>query len=223
MSHNFLIIMPEITKGMKSIGSKALLKINSKQTILEHQIRSIKRLNNKNKIFLATGFQHSKIQKIAHNYKNVFTIFEPDYGKYNDTKHIINFTEYVGNYEDLFIINSGILFRNNCFKGVKKNTSKIFLLDKYKDNFMIGCNSPNNTDYLFYDLPNKWSECIFLTKDIIQQIVMANKQQNIHNYFLFETINQMSELQQIQPVIISHRDIMKVSTTSDLIKAKRFV
>lgn len=223
MSHNFLIIMPEITKGMKSIGSKALLKINNKQTILEYQIRSIKRLNNKNKIFLATGFQHSKIQKIANGYKNVFAIFEPDYTKYNETKHIINFTEYVDHYDDLFIINSGILFRNNCFKGVKKNTSKIFLLDKCKDNFIIGCNNPNNTNYLFYDLPNRWSECIFMTKDIIQQIVTVNKQQKIHNHFLFETINQISEIQQIQPVIISHRDIMKVSTTSDLIKAKRFV
>ena len=57
MSSNYLILMPEITKGMKSVGSKALLRLNSTLTVLEYQIKSIKSLNRRNKIFLSTGFQ----------------------------------------------------------------------------------------------------------------------------------------------------------------------
>ena len=151
MSNNYLIIIPEITKGMKSIGSKALLKLNNKYTILEHQILSIKKLNSKNKIFLATGFQHNKIQKIVQKYKNVFTIFEKNYTEYSETKHILNFIKYVGSYEDVFVLNNGILFKNECFKNIKKNHSKIFLLDKHKDHFDIGCNSTSDSTFLFYD------------------------------------------------------------------------
>ena len=69
MSSNYLILMPEITKGMKSVGSKALLRLNSTLTVLEYQIKSIKSLNRRNKIFLSTGFQNNKILKAIDGYK----------------------------------------------------------------------------------------------------------------------------------------------------------
>ena len=60
MSNDYLIIIPEITKGMKSIGSKALLPLNTKNTILDYQIKSIKLMNRQSKIYLSTGFQNNK-------------------------------------------------------------------------------------------------------------------------------------------------------------------
>ena len=117
--------MPEITKGMKSIGSKALLKLNSKLTILEYQIKSIKSINRRNKIFLATGFQNNKIVKLIQNYKNVYIIYEKNYLKYNETKHLINYMKHLNSFEDVFIINNGVLFRNDCFKSIKKIMIKI--------------------------------------------------------------------------------------------------
>jgi len=215
--------MPEITKGMKSIGSKALLKINNKYTILEHQISIIKKLNNKNKIFLATGFQHNKIQKIIQKYRNVFAIFEQQYAECNEAKHVLNFIKYLGSYEDVFIINNGIIFKNDCFKNIKKNTSKIFLLDKYKDHFDIGCSDPEDIKYLFYDLPNRWSECIFLKKHTLENIAKISIKQNIDHYFLFEMINMIHDDDDIKPLIVSHKNIMKINTLYDLTKAKRFI
>lgn len=222
MSNNYLILMPEITKGMKSIGSKALLKLNTKLTILEYQIKSIKSINRRNKVFLATGFQNNKIVKLVQNYKNVHIVYEKDYLKYNDTQHIINYIKHIKAFEDVFIINNGVLFRNDCFKSIKKNESKIFLLDKPKDNFNIGC---SNSDYvyLFYDLPTKWSECVFLKKEALQQIFTLHQNKNIGHYFLFETLNHISETNRIKPVTTSYRNIMKLNSMSDLAKAKRFI
>ena len=222
MSNNYLILMPEITKGMKSIGSKALLKLNSKLTILEYQIKSIKSINRRNKIFLATGFQNNKIVKLIQNYKNVYIIYEKNYLKYNDTKHLINYMKHLNSFEDVFIINNGILFRNDCFKSIKKNESKIFLLDNSKDNFNIGC-SNHDYVYLFYDLPKKWSECVFLKKEALQEIFQLNTNKNIGHYFLFETLNCISETVNINPINTSHRNIMKLNSLSDLPKAKRFI
>ena len=44
MNLNAIIIIPEITKGMKSIGSKSLLKIKN-VSVLEYQIKQIKAIN----------------------------------------------------------------------------------------------------------------------------------------------------------------------------------
>jgi len=222
MSSNYLILMPEITKGMKSVGSKALLRLNANLTILDYQIKSIKSLNRRNKIFLSTGFQNNKILKAIDGYKNVTTIYEKDYMNYNDSKHLINYIKHTKTLEDVFVVNNGVLFRKDCFKSIKKNESKIFLLDKPKDNFNIGC-STDECVYLFYDLPKKWSECIFLKKDALEKIYTFNQQKSIEHYFLFETINYINELIPIKPIITSHRNIMKLNSISDLPKAKRFI
>lgn len=224
MSNDYLIIMPEITKGMKSIGSKALLPINTKNTILDYQIKSIKLINRQNKIYLSTGFQNNKVKKVADRYKNITSIYEPDYENCNEAKHIINYIKYnIDNLTDLFIVKNGILFKNKCFgNSRKKKYSKIFLLDKDKDNFNIGCHSMESK-YLFYELHHKWCECIFLIKSDLYKILEMNEQKPINNYFLFEIINFLQESSEIENHIVSYRNIMKVNTTNDLKKAKRFV
>ena len=214
--------MPEITKGMKSVGSKALLKLNANLTILDYQIKSIKSLNRRNKIFLSTGFQNNKILKTIDGYKNVTAIYEKDYMNYNDSKHLINYIKHMKAFEDVFVLNNGVLFRKDCFRSIKKNESKIFLLDKPKDNFNIGC-STDECVYLFYDLPKKWSECIFLKKEALEKIYTFNQEKSIEHYFLFETINYINEFISIKPIVTSHRNIMKLNSVSDLSKAKRFI
>ena len=222
MSSNYLIIIPEITKGMKSIGSKSLLKINSQLTILDYQIKSIKKINRRNKIFLSTGFQHNKINKTIERYRNVTTIYEKNFSAYNETKHIINYIKHVNRFDDLFIVNSGIIFRNDCFKNIKKNESKIFFLDKTKDNFNIGCGD-KDTDYLFYDFPILWSECIFLKDNDLEKIFQLNQKNNLDHYFLFETINKIYSHINIQKITIPSKDIMKINGISDIPKARRFI
>jgi len=224
MSNDYLIIMPEITKGMKSIGSKALLPINSKNTILDYQIKSIKIMNRQNKIYLSTGFQHNKVKKVADKYKNVHSIYESEYENCNESKHIINYIKNnIDSLNNLFIIKNGVLFKNRCFSSIrKKDKSKIFLLDRDKDNFSIGCHN-KDSKYLFYELQQKWCECAFLVKSDLQKILTMNEQKQINNYFLFEIINFLQESSDIEHHTISYRNIMKVNSTNDIKKAKRFV
>jgi choline kinase len=222
MSNKYLIIIPEITKGMKSIGSKALLKINATTTILDHQIKLIKSINRRNKIYLSTGFQHNKILKVAKKYTNVHTIYDENYEKYNDGKHIINFIEYIDSPDDVFIINNGLLFKKDCFEKPKPGISKIYLLDRIKDNFTIGCET-KESKYLFYELANRWSECSFISANILIQIKNRNAEQCINNYFMFEILNFISDNNHIEYDTISYKKIMKVNGVSDLNKAKRFI
>lgn len=224
MSNDYLIIMPEITKGMKSIGSKALLPINSKNTILDYQIKSIKIMNRQNKIYLSTGFQHNKVKKVADKYKNVHSIYEPNYENCNESKHIINYIKHnIDNLNNLFIIKNGVLFKNRCFGSIrKKDKSKIFFLDRDKDNFNIGCHT-RDSKYLFYELQQKWCECAFLVKSDLQKILAMNEQKLIDNYFLFEIINFLQESSDIEHHTIPYRNIIKVNSANDIKKAKRFV
>lgn len=75
--------MPEITKGMKSIGPKSLIKINAQYTVLDTQIRVIKSINRRNRIFICTGFQHNRVLKSIEGYHNVTTINDKNYNEYN--------------------------------------------------------------------------------------------------------------------------------------------
>lgn len=224
MSNDYLIIIPEITKGMKSIGSKALLPLNTKNTILDYQIKSIKLMNRQSKIYLSTGFQNNKVKKVSDKYKNINSIYEANYENCNESKHIINYIKKnIDNLNNLFIIKNGVLFKNRCFgSNRKKNKSKIFFLDKDKDNFNIGCHD-ENSKYLFYELQHKWCECVFLVKSDLQKIFEMNQQKPINNYFLFEIINFLQETSEMEHHTVSYRNIMKVNSANDLKKAKRFV
>ena len=215
--------MPETTKGMKSIGPKALLSLNSKYTVLDKQILAIKSINRRNKIFISTGFQHSKVLKIANKYRNVQIINEKNYEKYNQCKHIINYIEHISELEDVFIINNGILFKDNCFDRLTKNNpSTIYIIDKNKEDFELGCQS-QDSQYLFYGLPRKWTECIFLNKSLMQKILEMHKSQDISNYFLFEIINMIYDNHEINESIVSYKNIMKINNCEDIRRAKRFL
>ena len=51
-----LIIASEVTKGMKSIGSKSLLKIKNSVLVIEHQIIELQKQHKHIDITVATGF-----------------------------------------------------------------------------------------------------------------------------------------------------------------------
>lgn len=219
-----LIIVPEITKGMKSIGSKALLKIKDSLSILEYQIQQLKKTHKKNNIHIITGFESEKIKKTLIKYK-VNIIYNEEYLFTNQSKSLELF---INNYnsDNLLIISSGILFRNNPFDLTSLESSKIFLIDKPKNNFNIGCcnNESSSVNYLFYDLPVAWSECTLLNRDAIIAVKHLYQTQNISQMYLFEIINNL--ISNNIPFIknyIPKKDIMKINTQKDLNKAKLFV
>jgi CTP:phosphocholine cytidylyltransferase-like protein len=219
-----VIIVPEITKGMKSIGSKALLKIKDSLSILEYQIQQLKKTYKKSHIHVIAGFEVEKIKKTLVKY-NVNIIYNDAYLSTNQSKCLELFLKQ-HNSHSLLIVSNGILFKNDPFDITTDDSSKVFLIDKPKINFNIGCceDSGGDLNYLFYDLPVAWSECVYLNSQAIEKLKYISKEQNISQMYLFETINHLvSNNILFTKQYISKKDIMKINTTKDLGRAKLFI
>ena len=162
--NNAIILVPEITKGMKSIGSKALLEISNNTTILEYQIQYLKKFYYPINIYICTGFEHDKIIKTTEKYKNVFYSFNSDYEADNQvgslTKCILEHN--IANHT--LVLSNGLIPIDRI--SIHKNQCSIQLTDKItKIPFQIGSTNENNLSYLFYGLPFKWTEFIHHNKD----------------------------------------------------------
>jgi CTP:phosphocholine cytidylyltransferase-like protein len=215
-----LIIASEVTKGMKSIGSKSLLRIKNSVLVIEHQIQELKKQHKNIDITVATGFESEKMLKILDEH-NVKFLHNPKYQTTNQTKSII---DYIGSHipNKLLIISSGILFKNRF--SMSGHDSCMFMLDKPKADFTIGCDMKDDSIYLFYDLPQKWSECSMLNSKDLNVLKKISKDKNLDQLYLFEVMNLLSDNgSKINKINISKQQIMKITNIKDLSKARSFV
>jgi hypothetical protein len=220
---DILLLVPEITKGMKSLGSKALLTIKNSTVVLDYQIQQLKKIDSNCNIFIGAGFECDKIRKTIAKYSRVQIIENNDYMNTNQARLIKLFVDNHSSCNDLLIVSNGVLFKNSSIKYSSK--SKIFLIDKPKANFNIGCNESDSVNYLFYDLPTAWSECVLLDNIAVQNMKNICDSQNIDQLFLFELINILIEKYNIvfDKNFISKKNIMKINTAKDISKAKLFI
>lgn len=222
---NVLVLIPEITKGMKSIGSKSLLKIKNSKSVIEHQIELLLSMKHKFSINIATGFDNDKINKTIDKYKNINIIHNDQYENTNYGKCIKLFIQQNPNIDNLFVIGSGVLFKENIFSQTSfGDLSRIFILDKPANNFNIGCNVNNNIEYLFYDLPEPWAECVYLNLSGIGGLKTLIEQKNIDQMYIFEIINDLLLLNiDFQKEYFSRSKFFKISSTKDINRAKSFI
>jgi len=222
---NVILLIPEITKGMKSIGSKSLLPINKNETIIDYQIKYIKKFYKHAHIYVLTGFENEKIEKKVNQYANTTSLYNQ---KYEDTNHVESLLKYILEYgpKNCLIINNGVLLKEKL--EIKENKSTIFTLSKNKDGFFVGANfehdSQQNISYLFYGLSNQWIECVFLNTSAIDRIISFASKQKLSNLFLFELLNLILESGiEIQNSVISNKkNILKINTYDDIKKTKGF-
>lgn len=220
-----LIIISEITKGMKSVGSKALLQIDD-LSIIEHQINHIRSIHKNIKINIVTGFDHDRINKLlSKKYKHINILYNDRYQETNQAGSLLLFLEQHTEIEKLLIINSGILLKNSSIAyDTLSGNSKIYLLDKPKNNFNIGCDTKGPLEYLFYDLPALWSECIFLNNESIVSLKNIINTTSINQMYLFEIVNKLI-LQNIvfDKIYIKKNNILKINGIKDLPKIRNFI
>lgn len=215
-----LIIATEVTKGMKSIGSKSLLKLKNSFLVIEHQIKELQNYYPDTSITVATGFEADKMSKALVDYKVNF-LYNDTYQITNQAKSIVDFIN-IYNPDKLLIISSGILFKQRFC--LTSKDSSIFLLDKPKADFTIGCGDLAEYVYLFYDLPNKWTECALINKQDIETIKNVSTTKNLDQMYLFEIINLLIDSgSAIKKISIPKKYIMKISNIKDLSKARSFV
>jgi hypothetical protein len=222
-----LIIAPEITKGMKSIGSKALLQIKKQKCVLDYQIEAIKNIDKNINITIATGFESDKIIELLYrSYKNEINyIYDPNFRTTNQAESINIFLNKFPETQNLFIVLNGVVFKNRSItKTMLDGESKAFILSKQKENFSLGCTNGDNIEYIFYDLPNTWSECVYLNRNAIVWTKEYLSSKAVNQMYLFEILNEIIA----HKIIIEHRNIdkkniMKINGPKDINKAKLFI
>lgn len=220
---NIVLLIPEITRGMKSIGSKSLLNINMDLTILDYQILYIKKYYKNTPIKIITGLDHEKVEKKAKKYNNIDFHYIKNYEASNQAQSVI---EYIKTFKprNFLLINNGVLLKEKL--NVQKDTkSYLYLLPKKRDGFNIGSSDENNIKYLFYDLEYKWSECVFFDESTVNKMLVMSKIKKFDNLFLFELINILiDENTTIESVLLDNqKNIYKINNLEDIKKAKKFI
>lgn len=186
--NNAIILISDITKGMKSIGSKALLELDNKTTIIEYQIQYLKKFYYPINIYLCTGFDHDKIVKITNKYKNIFYCYNENYENDNQASSLMECIQKFGITDNVMVLTNGLIPIHKI--NINKKESSIEITDKNtKIPFEVGCLSSSILNYLFYGLPFKWTEFLFLNKEGIEKIIEISKTKQYKKMFLFEMIN----------------------------------
>ena len=222
------MIIPEITKGMKSFGPKALITIRGK-TLIEHQISILRSVYKNNHIYLLTGFESDRIKKTILTSKIIspknISIFEnKQYDTSGQMTSVVSYIRQKENNNGAIFINNGIITKFNFAKNFNKSNNSIFLIKGKKNNFNIGCADQNSIEYLFYDLPVLWSECIYLnneTMSIVKDMLLPHE---LKTLFFFELVNKLLERSvSFDKVMIPKTQITKINHIKDINKAKIFI
>jgi NDP-sugar pyrophosphorylase family protein len=219
---DILLICPEITKGMKSIGSKCLLQLKKNMTLVEYQIIQLQKIKS-SRITINIGFDSEKIISILQKYKKInYTINS----NYNNTNHGTNLISYIKKYspKNLLVFSSGVLIKNDIIdKKFLTDKNKIFVLNKTKQNFNLGCCNTENIEYIFYDMPEPWSEIVFLNTEAIELLLSYNEDY-FNQMYLFEIINFLLKHNiEFDKIYLNKTDLMKIENIKDLQTAKLFI
>jgi hypothetical protein len=225
---DIVFIMPEITKGMKSFGPKALVSVKG-ATILEHQINNIRQVFKNNNIYLLTGFESEKVKKIlqqtkSFNKKNIIVLNDPDYMINSQVASIKQYLNNKTNNNGTLFINNGIIPKYD-FSKIDYNKNYIFLINGNKANFNIGSSSAQNIEYLFYDLPFLWSECLFLNPSSLDLLNNTISHTDTKTLFFFEIINRLLENNKInfKTNFMNKNEIIKISNIKDAKKIRNTI
>lgn len=218
---DILLISPEITKGMKSIGSKCLLPLRKNLTVIEYQVSQLQKIK-PSKITINIGFDAEKIQKTLNRYKTLNFLVNNNYEDTNQSSNLISYIKQ-NNPKSLLVINNGILIKNNIISKTYLNgSSKIFILNKNKNNFEIGCSEAEKVEYLFYDMPQSWSEIFYLNERTIK-LLQNYDAQLFNQMYLFEIINFLLQKNvHFDKIYIDKKNITKIQNLKDLQSAKIF-
>lgn len=219
--NNAILLVSDITKGMKSIGSKALLNLSKNITIIDHQIQYLKKNYYPINIYLCTGFEHEKIVKKTHKYKNIFYVYNEDYETDNQSQCLIKCLQQ-HDIDSAIVITNGIVLLDKI--PIHSDESSLVLTNKKcKTNFDIGTTDLLENKYLFYDLPNKWLEYAFLNKKSIDKILDINNTIGCNKLFLFELINLLMDSGiRMDPILLNKNLPIKINNMKDLSTAKKY-
>jgi hypothetical protein len=220
------ILSYDITKGMKSIGPKALLKSKKSKELINCQISSIKDKNIDINIILGFGSEKIK-KKVDHNVNFIDNLLYESTNQAYALELIMDNYDYEI-YDGCIIINNGIIFHYDI-KNIllqDKNISKIFYMQNSKKNeFSIGVTIHNdNASHMFFNLDhNSWCEIIYLNNETMNYYKNTYIKE-MRNMFLFELFNKsIDDGNTFKAVKINKNKLIKISSIKDSEKIKNIL
>jgi len=186
------IIIPAAGMGsrMKYYGPKSLTKIKNDTTIIDHQLSIINTMAYNPQIILVAGYQADKIMNCLPS--NIIAIENESYETTNVTRSIGMGLR--ASITDSVIIVYGDLVFNKYALGFAISQQSTIVLDT--NNTMteneVGCVIVNdNIEQIWYDLPNKWAQIVYLTGKELQLAKEICWQNVNYNMFGFEMLNKI--------------------------------
>jgi hypothetical protein len=211
---NFIILGDKFQKRMKSKGCVGLIKINNKN-ILQYQHKIIKQVFPEANIIYVYGFEgkrfYSFINKNDILSSDITGIYNPQFDQYNHSYSLFLAQEFL-NDNCMILFGDTIISKKTFDKFKTTNGSQIFLNRKQKNK--LGCVINNERiEHISYDLDNYLSEIYYLTKDHANTLKQLLDNKIYHNYFIFEMINKLIDLdQKILPFFSEHSSLSLMHT-----------
>lgn len=185
------IIIPAAGRGtrMNAYGPKPLIKIKKNITILDNQIKILKKFLPNANIILVTGFESIKLMN---NTSNDFIKIENE--RFEET----NVVRSLGmglrcSKNDVLVIYGDLIFNEYCITEMNLNKSSLLIGNNIMNDSEIGCtfNNEGFIENLMWDLEYKWGQISFFKGRELKMLKDICWNPDNYNLFGFEAINQI--------------------------------
>lgn len=223
-----LSTLPDI--GIKSLGTKSLIKINTKY-LIDYQLECINKTfkNIQHEILIGSYFDYSKTYKVLNNYKKYnLRIIKQNIDNLNFGGAMIDIINHTL-YDNVLFINYGCWFDKESIKnliGDGKHSGVGILKNKNIDNLPTSCLVTNNiVENIFFDINEyKFTEFCFLNSIAKQFIINNIDPINNYNKFMFEILNTIIENNiQINARFLDNKNFFFITNNKHFNKARKLI
>ncbi len=225
MYNDVCIIIPVagLGKRMKAYGPKASIQISKEETVLGRQIKLLKLFFPKSKIIVVCGFQKEKIYEIVDE-----TIECVENKKYKDSNICLSIKMGLDKCisKKVLIINGDLVFSNDIFLNVPKNSSWIAIDNNANQRSSeVGVNIVDGQITNFcYGLMPKWGHIVFLTGKEVEFFKDSINLKRSEKKFSFEILNDVIDMGGIiKPHFHKKWKLVEIDTSKDIDRAKKLV
>lgn len=183
------IIIPAagLGKRMKSYGAKPLIKINGNTSIIDNQIRILKKFLPDSNIIIVCGFDADNLMNNTD--QDIVKVENENYAISNVVRSIgmgLRATK-----RDVLIVYGDLIFNEKCIEEMNFNKSSLLAGEGIMSEDEVGCtfNKKGQLEHMMYDLKNKWGQMVFLKGNELKIFKKICFDRDNQNMFGFEAIN----------------------------------
>ncbi len=178
---------------MRSYGPRPLLQITEKHNLISYQYSLLTKVFNDPQIIMVCGHEANTVMN--HAPKDIIKVENEKYNESNVVRSL-GIGLRAATYNRVLVVYGDLLFNIETVKHLKLQESSLVIDNSgLFDTDEIGCtiNDKGYAEQLFYELPNKWAQILFLSGlelDLMKKIAWHPDHTN---WFGFEAVNSIIE------------------------------